>query len=47
MYVTVIPSEVEFGPAKQNFDQYACMNSWEHNYRRSLVYLIEPPQKAV
>lgn len=46
MYMTVIPSEVEFGPAKQNFIQYACMNSWEHN-RKSLVYLNEPPKKAV
>lgn len=46
MYMTVLPSKVEFGPAKQNFDQDACMNSWEHN-RKSLVYLNEPPKKAV
>lgn len=46
MYMTVLPSEVEFGPAKQNFDQDAFMNSWEHN-RKSLVYLNEPPKKAV
>lgn len=46
MYMAVLPSEVEFGPAKQNFDQDACMNSGEHN-RKSLVYLNEPPKKAV